>query len=134
MDRLPALAPEQVQRFVAVAHGDFEQVRALLEEDPALVNAAWDWGGGDVETAMGAAGHTGGVEIVRYLLDRGARPELHASAMMGDLAIVRAMLDAYPVLLHCRGPHGISLLRHAEIGGERAAEVLAYLRERSAGE
>src|SRR5262249_54058606 len=46
-----ALDPEKVKAFVANAHGDLDAVRELLAEEPALVNAAWDWGGGDWETA-----------------------------------------------------------------------------------
>ena len=33
------------------AHGDLDAVRGLLEEEPRLVNAAWDWGGGDWRAA-----------------------------------------------------------------------------------
>jgi hypothetical protein len=53
------LDPQKVEAFVANAHGDLEYVREALEEQPALVNAAWDWGGGDWETALGAAAHMG---------------------------------------------------------------------------
>ncbi len=55
----PPLEHELVGRFVGAAHRDLEQVKALLLEHPTLLNAAWDWGGGDWETAIGAAAHTG---------------------------------------------------------------------------
>ncbi len=51
----PRLASEEVQEFVGVCHGDFERVKVLLGEEKRLVNAAWDWGGGDWETGLGAA-------------------------------------------------------------------------------
>jgi hypothetical protein len=35
-----------VQEFVGNAHGDLDAVRAALEADSTLANAAWDWGGG----------------------------------------------------------------------------------------
>src|SRR5690348_12160262 len=122
-----ALRPEMVQAFVGVAHGDLERVKELLEGEPALVNAAWDWGGGDWETALGAAAHMGRADIARYLLDRGARIDLFAAAMLGDLGIVKAVLTVYPGARHLRGPHGIALIDHARAGGEAAAEVVAYL-------
>ena len=34
---------------------DFSKVKQMLDEHPLLLNAAWDWGGGDFETAIGAA-------------------------------------------------------------------------------
>jgi hypothetical protein len=128
MDRPPPLDPALVQEFVGVAHGDLARVMALLSQESALVNAAWDWGGGDWETALGAAAHMGRADIARFLLDRGARIDLFAAAMLGDLAAVQAVLAAYPAALHVPGPHGIPLVAHAQAGGEPAAPVLAYLR------
>ena len=52
--------------------------------------------------------------------------------MLGELEIVRAMLDAYPELVSAKGPHGIPLRVHAEQGGEQAQAVLALLDERPA--
>ena len=54
-----ALEPATVNAFVGNAHGDIDAVRAALAGEPRLANAAWDWGGGDWETALGAAGHMG---------------------------------------------------------------------------
>ncbi|HEX5505851.1 MAG TPA: hypothetical protein VFW96_24755 [Thermomicrobiales bacterium] len=122
-----AIAPELVQAFVANAHGDLARVKELLAQEPALVNAAWDWGGGDWETALGAAAHTGQREIARELLDRGARLDLFAAAMLGDLAVVKAIVAAYPAARAARGPHGIPLLAHARVGGADAAAVVAFL-------
>jgi hypothetical protein len=64
--------------------------------------------------------------IAEHLLDRGARLDLFAAAMLGKLAVVQAILEADPRALHVRGPHGIPLLAHAEAGG--AAEVVAFLK------
>ncbi len=126
--RPPSLDREMVREFVGVSHGNFERVRALLEMEPALVNAAWDWGGGDWETGLGAAAHTGRRNIALYLLERGARLDLFAAAMLGKLEMVKATLAAFPEARHVRGPHGIPLLVHAEMGGEEARRVLDYLR------
>ena len=123
----PALPAELVRDFVANSHGDLEKVKRLLQQEPALVNAAWDWGGGDWETGLGAAAHMGRKDIARHLLDRGARIDLFAAAMLGELEIVRAALTAYPAMLDTRGPHGIPLLAHAQAGGAEAAAVVDYL-------
>jgi hypothetical protein len=127
MERPPALSPETVQMFVGVAHGDLEQVRTMLDEQPALLNAAWDWGGGDFETGIGAAAHMGRRDIAELLLSRGARIDLFAAAMLGQLAVVRAIIEANPAARTSLGAHGIPLLNHAQAGGAEAAEVVAYL-------
>src|SRR4029453_10336672 len=127
METPPALEPMLVSDFVANAHGDLERVKALLAEQPKLVNAAWDWGGGDWETGLGAAAHVGRRDIAEYLLGHGARMDVFAAAMLGEITIVRAMLEAQPGLHNARGPHGISLVAHAEAGGEPARDVLELL-------
>jgi hypothetical protein len=127
MERPPALAPGLVQEFIGKAHGDLDRVKALLEQEPALINAAWDWGGGDWETALGAAAHMGRADIAQELLAQGARPDLFAAAMLGQLSIVQAVLTAFPPALHIPGPHGIPLIAHAQAGGSAAESVLAYL-------
>ncbi len=127
MDAQPAVPPDLVRAFVANAHGDLHQVQALLAQEPALINAAWDWGGGDWETALGAAAHMGRQDIARYLLDHGARLDLFAAAMLGELAIVQAVLAAFPQAIDVPGPHGIPLIAHAKSGGDDAAAVVAFL-------
>jgi hypothetical protein len=119
---------ERVHAMVANAHGDIDFVRAALAEDSTLANATWDWGDGDWETALGAAGHMGRRDIAELLLAHGARLDLFVAAMLGEVEIVEAMLNAYPELREANGPHGISLLRHAEAGGEQAQAVVELLR------
>jgi hypothetical protein len=126
-DAPPQLDPETVQSFVANAHGDLEVVRALLAEEPALVNAAWDWGGGDWETGLGAAAHMGRRDIALFLLENGARLDIFGAAMLGDVEVVRAMLAAYPAKRDELGPHGIPLVAHARAGGDDARAVLELL-------
>jgi len=128
MEKKPALSPKLVEEFVGQAHGNLDRVRELLSQEPALVNAAWDWGGGDWETALGAAAHMGRKDIAGYLLDNGARLDLFAAAMLGKIEIVRAVLSAFPDAHQIKGPHGIPLLAHAQAGGEEAAPVVEYLR------
>jgi hypothetical protein len=119
--------PEEVNAMVANAHGDLEYVRTALAEDPTLANATWDWGDGDWETALGAAGHMGRRDIAELLLAHGARLDVFVAAMLGELEIVRSMLAAHPALRTAKGPHGIPLLAHAEAGGEQARAVVELL-------
>ena len=126
-EKPPPIEPELVAEFVLKAHGDLGVVKQLLEQEPAIVNAAWDWGGGDWETALGAAAHVGRRDIAEFLLEHGARIDVFAAAMLGEAEIVRAMLEAQPSLREARGPHGIPLISHAEAGGEQARAVLDLL-------
>jgi hypothetical protein len=126
-EKSPPIDPELVGEFVLKAHGDLGVVKQLVEQEPAIVNAAWDWGGGDWETGLGAASHVGRRDIAEFLLEHGARMDVFAAAMLGESEIVRAMLAAQPDLRNARGPHGISLVAHAEAGGEQAREVLDLL-------
>ena len=127
MDKKPALEAKLVEEFVGMAHGNLERVKELLTQEPALVNATWDWGGGDFETALGAAGHMGRKDIDNYLLEHGARLDIFVAAMLGKLEIVKAALSAYPEAKDVPGPHGIPLITHAEAGGEDAKAVLEFL-------
>jgi hypothetical protein len=126
-ERPPALDSDLVQSFVANAHGDLDVVRKLLEQEPRLLNAAWDWGGGDWETGLGAASHMGRRDIALFLLERGARMDIFAAAMLGEVDVVRAMLSANPEAREAPGPHGIPLVTHAQAGGEEARAVVELL-------
>src|SRR5215813_13200577 len=120
MENPEALNATLVREMVVQAHGDLARVTELLEGEPRLVNAAWDWGGGDWETPLGAAAHMGRADIATYLLERGARLDLFAAAMLGKLEVVRATIEAFPTARQVAGPHGIPLLAHAKAGGEQA--------------
>ncbi len=127
MDKKPALDSKLVEEFVGVAHGNFDRVKELLTQEPALVNATWDWGGGDFETALGAASHMGNKPIANFLLEHGARLDIFAAAMLGKLDIVKAAHSLYPNTIATPGPHGIPLINHAEAGGEEAKAVVEFL-------
>lgn len=131
-EKPPPIDKELVAEFVLKAHGDLGVVKQLVERDPAIVNAAWDWGGGDWETGLGAAAHVGRRDIAEYLLERGARKDVFAAAMLGEVDVVRAMLEAQPGLREALGPHGISLRAHAEAGGDGALGVLELLQTTAA--
>jgi hypothetical protein len=128
MDTKPALELNIVEEFVGKAHGNLDRVKEMLTQEPGLVNATWDWGGGDFETALGAAAHMGRKDIANYLLDHGARLDIFAAAMLGKLEIVKAALMTYPDAIDIPGPHGIPLIDHAEAGGKEAKAVLDLLK------
>lgn len=123
----PRQPADRVQELVGVCHRDIDRARALLDQHPALVNATWDWGFGDFETALGAAAHTGRRNIAELLLERGARLDIFAAAMLGQTETVRAMINAIPGIQRTPGPHGISLMAHALAGGEAATSTVAFL-------
>jgi len=126
-DKGTPLAPGLVQEFVRFSHFNLEYVKQAVAAEPRLIYASWDWGGGDYETGLGAASHVGNRAIAEFLLEQGARPTLFSAAMLGQLEVVKAYLTATPELIACEGPHGLSLIHHAEMGGAAAAETLAYL-------
>ena len=131
MLKKPTLEITLVQEFVGKSHADLDGVKELLTREPALINSAWDWGGGDWETGLGAAAHMGRRDIANYLLENGARLDLFAAAMLGKLDIVRATLEYYPDAINVSGPHGIPLIAHALAGGPEALQVYEYLKSHS---
>lgn len=116
-----------VQDWVVFAHMDLPMVKKLLEREPGLLNAAMDWGGGDWETALGAASHMGRHDIAGFLLEKGARIDIFCAAMMGLTDAVKSFLTMQPALIDAKGPHGFSLHFHAQVGGDRSAKTLDYL-------
>ncbi|HSB02009.1 MAG TPA: hypothetical protein VLE49_15275 [Anaerolineales bacterium] len=131
MEKKPALEVTLVQEFVSKSHADLDGVKELLAQEPTLINSAWDWGGGDWETGLGAAAHMGRQDIANCLLQNGARLDLFAAAMLGKLEIVKAALEAYPEAINTPGPHGIPLIAHAQAGGNEALRVYEYLKSLS---
>jgi hypothetical protein len=123
------IKPDAVREFVIAGHGNLDKVKELLTQEPNLVNATWDWGGGDFETALGGAGHMGRADIADFLISKGARMDIFCAAMLGRLDIVKSVLEAYPNLKTSKGPHGLMLLHHARKGEDRAKAVLGYLTE-----
>jgi hypothetical protein len=126
-DSFPTQSPELVREMVTVSHFDLNRVRELVDARPSLSRAAWDWGFGDWETALGAASHMGNKPIAEYLISNGARPSLFSAAMLGQLDVVKAFVAAQPHVRRIRGPHSISLLAHAKAGGEVARPVYDFL-------
>ncbi len=122
------LPPELVKEFVRVGHNNLSEVQRMLKEEPGLLNASWDVGGGDFETALEGAGHVGDREIALYLIGQGARANIFVLTMLGRSLEVKALLAAFPALLRSKGPHGLTLLHHAVRGGDHARELLEHIK------
>jgi hypothetical protein len=121
------LDPKTVREFVRLGHSDLEGVKKMLGETPSLLNATTDWGGGDFETALGGASHMGRKDIADFLIRKGARMDIFAAAMLGHVDLVKSIAEKYPEVLQSKGPHGITLLIHAQKGGEAAIPVVEFL-------
>jgi hypothetical protein len=126
-DLFPTQPPELAREMVAVSHYDLNRVKELVEARPSLARAAWDWGFGDWETALGAASHMGNRPVAQYLISKGARPSLFSSTMLGHLEVIKAFVSAQPGVQRIRGPHSISLLAHAAAGGQASRPVFEFL-------
>jgi hypothetical protein len=114
--RYPAIDDKIVAEVVGASHFNLERVTALVDARPELARATWDWGFGDWETAIGAASHVGRRDIAAYLLSKGARADIFTFAMLGAYAAVKTMIQAQPGIQSIAGPHGITLLQHANTG------------------
>jgi len=126
-DLYPAEPPELARETVLVSHFNLSRVKELVAAHPSLAKAAWDWGFGDWETALGAASHMGNRAIAEFLLANGAQPSIFSATMLGQVDVVKAFITAQPGIQRTRGPHSISLLAHAKAGGEAARPVFEFL-------
>ncbi|MFZ6014023.1 MAG: ankyrin repeat domain-containing protein [Bacteroidota bacterium] len=131
-DKPAPIKLETVKEFVGVAHGKFDRVKEMLENDHLLLHVSYDWGGGDFESPIEAAGHVGNKEIANYLLSKGARYNIYLACMLGHLETVKQVLTFNPGLLNSKGPHGFTMLHHAQKG--QASEVVSYLESLGAKE
>lgn len=107
---------EAINNFVIAAHFDLPRVRALLAEQPELLNENAEW----LETPIQAAAHVGNVAIAEYLLERGAPLDICTAAMLGRTDDVRAILADAPDAVAAVGAHNIPLLFFPIIHGHLA--------------
>jgi uncharacterized protein len=121
---------DQIKAFVIAGHGNLEVVKAMLKDEPGLLNAAFEWQPGDFETALQGASHLGNRAIATYLLQQGAPLEITSAAMLGRRDEIETMLNTNPLLIHNSGAHGITLLTHAALSGD--ASLVADLYNRGA--
>ncbi len=121
-ERPAPLKLDIVKEFVGVSHSKLDQVKEMLENDHLLLHVSYDWGGGDFESGIEAAGHVGNKEIAAYLLSKGARYNIYLACMLGHLDVVKHVLTFNPSLLNSKGPHGFTMLHHARKGDAKSVE------------
>lgn len=122
-----ALKLELVKEFVGVCHSNIDKVKELLVNEPQLLHASFDWGGGDFESGIEAAGHVGNKEIAAFLLANGARYNIYLACMLGHLNVVKLVIESNANLLNSKGPHGFTMLHHANKGGDGSKAVMEFL-------
>jgi ankyrin repeat protein len=106
---------QEANDFIIKCHFDLETVKSRLAVEPGLANA---YNPETIESALGAAGHVGNETIAKYLLANGAKPELAASAMLGERDMVEAAIARDPKLATSGGAHNISIAFHAALSGD----------------
>lgn len=136
-DSYPSTDRAAMKAVVGAAHTKLDIVKELVMARPELAKASYDWGFGDVESALGAASHMGRKDIAEFLIEYGARPDIYTFAMLGKLNTVKAMIEDMPGIETVRGPHGFTLFHHAmmrlrrkNVEGqekEEQEELVAYL-------
>jgi hypothetical protein len=127
-DDLNGLHWTRVNEFVRVSHGDFEKVKQLCQETPALLNtrASWD------ELAVEAGAHVGRVPIASWLAGRGATISTCTAVLLGQTALVKEALAADRLCVQERGAHDIALLSYTAWGNEQL-EIAEMLLKAGAG-
>ena len=113
---------EIVREFVGVCHSKIDRVKEMLDKEHLLLHVSVDWGGGDFESGVEAAGHVGNKEIAAYLLSKGARYNIYLASMLGHLEVVKQVLAFNPSLLNSKGAHGYTMLHHARKGEAKLVE------------
>ncbi len=117
----PQLSQELINEFVIASHSDLDKVKAMLAENPALLNENAVW----IETPVQAAAHVGNTEIAEYLLDQGAPLDICTAAMLGLTDEVELMLKEDPDLVNATGAHNIPLMFYPMLYGRlNIAELL----------
>ncbi|WP_422080171.1 hypothetical protein [Ulvibacterium sp.] len=120
--------PKVISEFVSAAHKSLEDTQKIIEAKPLLLNCASQLAKGDFETAIGGASHMGRRDIADFLVSKGARLDIFNYAFLGYDDFVRRLITDHPHLLNAPGPHGFTLLHHAEVGERK--ELAAWLEEK----
>jgi hypothetical protein len=123
-DDLIGLPWTLVNQFASVAHGDFEKVKQLLKDHPALLNTRASWDEGAVE----AGAHMGRLDIAGFLADAGAAVSTCTAAVLGEQELVHAALAADRRAVRERGAHDLPILFYTAFANPQAAIAEQLLR------
>jgi len=107
--------------FDAIRAGDLAAVRALLDQDPALLTAKNE----QSQSAVLFSIYNRQKEVRDLLLSRGVPLELHEAAAAGDVARVKELVEKDASLAKGFSPDGFPILALAAVFGQ--FEVTKYL-------
>jgi uncharacterized protein len=107
--------------FDAIRAGDLAAVRALLDQDPALLTAK----NAQSQSAVLFSIYNRQKEVRDLLLSRGVPLELHEAAAAGDVARVKELVEKDASLAKGLSPDGFPILALAAVFGQ--FEVTKYL-------
>ena len=107
--------------FDAIRAGDLAAVRALLDQDPALLTAK----NAQSQSAVLFSIYNRQKEVRDLLLSRGVPLELHEAAAAGDVARVKELVEKDASLAKGFSPDGFPILALAAVFGQ--FEVTKYL-------
>jgi len=107
--------------FDAIRAGDLAAVRALLDQDPALLTAKNE----QSQSAVLFSIYNRQKEVRDLLLSRGVPLELHEAAAAGDVARVKELVEKDASLAKGFSPDGFPILALASVFGQ--FEVTKYL-------
>ena len=113
-----SLTPEQ-EFVAAIRHGETAKVRALLQQNPALVKASNERG----ITAVLMSVYAEQPEITKLLLASGMELNIFEAAATGNIERVRALLKENPALIKAYSADGWTAL-HLNFGHMEIAELL----------
>lgn len=106
--------------FSAITAGDGNELERLLVAEPALVDAELD----GVST-LRAAAYAGHPELAEPLVRCGAVPDVFDATALGEVDLLRDLIDADPDLVCRCAPDGFTLLHLAAwFGHTKAVEIL----------
>jgi len=105
-----------INQFVTPAHFDFEKVKQLYKETPALhaTRATWD------ELAIEAAAHMGQVPMAEWLAEKGSPVSTCTAVLLGLADRAKEALKQDRQCVYERGAHDIAILAYAAYGKEQA--------------
>jgi ankyrin repeat protein len=119
---------EEIREFVFAAHKDLGETKAILDKHPLIINCTNQSVPGDFETAIGGSSHMGRKDITDLLVERGARLDIFNLAYLGYADLVKQLVKAFPHYLNAYGPHGFTLLHHANVGNH--VEFAGWLKDK----
>jgi ankyrin repeat protein len=107
--------------FEAIRSGDLAAVKSQVGADPALASAKNDSGVSALLTAV----YTGRQEIRDYLIASGAVLELQDAAAVGNLALLRELVERHGAQANSYSPDGFPVVALAAFMGHK--EIVEYL-------